>query len=100
MEGELRWRCGSNAKVLMPVPSVEGTAAVPTEALTGTDAAAGDAVEVEELGAEAAAAADAVEVGQLETGAATEVAVDVVAAPGCTPPGCRAVIRVIMRLAS
>eukprot|EP00965_Chrysotila_dentata_P057402 1904144-Pleurochrysis_carterae.AAC.1 len=91
---------GGGAGVPMPVPSAADTAAVLTEALAGTCAAAGDAVEVEELGAEAAAPADAVEVGQLEAGTAAEVAVDVVAAPGCAPSGWRAVIRATMRLAS
>eukprot|EP00965_Chrysotila_dentata_P149377 4933123-Pleurochrysis_carterae.AAC.1 len=50
--------CGSDVEALAWVmPSAEGTAAVPTEALIETGAAAGDAVEVEELGAKAAAAA-------------------------------------------
>ena len=93
--------CSSDVGALALVSSAEGTAAVPTKALTGTGAAAEDAVEVEELGAKTAeAAAGAVEVGQLETGTAADVAVDVVAAPGCAPPGCRAVIKATMRLAS
>eukprot|EP00965_Chrysotila_dentata_P144578 4775696-Pleurochrysis_carterae.AAC.1 len=73
--------CGSEEEVLAPAPSAESTAAAPTGALTGTVAAAGEAVEIEELGAKAAAAG-AVEVRQLETGTAADVVVDVVAAPG------------------
>eukprot|EP00965_Chrysotila_dentata_P076218 2517295-Pleurochrysis_carterae.AAC.1 len=40
------------------------------------------------------------EVGQLGTGTAAYVAADVFAAPGCAPPGCRAVIKATIRLAS
>eukprot|EP00965_Chrysotila_dentata_P113317 3744574-Pleurochrysis_carterae.AAC.1 len=37
--------CGGGAEVPMPVPSAGGRAAILTEALAGTNAAAGDAVE-------------------------------------------------------